>query len=170
MAWWAHPPVVHRGAWRLCYRFVFNKRSAYWHGNEDQYDWNKGGGIGAFRRMDNMCMVAWRYVDGLFEVGPYWHPDGAAAMRRRGESGRVMPEDVGLVLPILPDEVLYVRITAVPGEPYRMLLWDTSDEHDITCEGTCCPSLSREVSAWFGGTSMPKKVVRYHRERKAEKI
>lgn len=166
VCWLCHPLAVGRPPLTLSYRFIFDEWAVYDHGNEDQWDWNKGGGLGAWRRMDNMCMVAWRYVEGRFEVGPYWHPAGAARMRKQGEAGRVMPEDRGVLYVVDPGEPLYVQLVAVKGEPYHMRFLYKGQATSVTCEGTHAPWLVREVSAWFGGTSMPPKVVMYRRKRK----
>ena len=171
MAWPCHVPVLRRGAWRLRYRFRFDERAMYWHGGEDQYDWNKGGGLGAWRRMDNMCMVAWRYVGSAFEVGPYWHPAGASWARRHGGVSRLMPEDATLICRLAPGDEVVVELSAIPHEPYRMHFYmDSEPSSVVLCEGTRCPVVSREVSAWFGGTSMPPRVVKYYRSRQTERI
>lgn len=171
VAWPCHVPVVRRGAWRLTYVFRFGEGATYWHGDDDQYDWNKGGGIGAFRRMDNMCMVAWRYVGSAFEVGPYWHPAGASWTRRHGGVSRVMPEDAAVMVRIAVGSELKVEVAALPGQPYRMHFYhDHGPSSVVICEGTSCPVVSREVSAWFGGTSMPPRTLTYYRSRQTHRL
>lgn len=142
-------------------RFTWGWDATYLLDGGDQLDWNKGGGLGAMPLpwhggMNNKVMVCWRWAPAkqLFEAGIYWHPVGG---------GRVMPEDYGGVISVVPGEELRVRMEGRRGQPIEAIAAAGTRVASVSCAGTCVRRLMRLTVPWFGGNRTPPRTVTYER-------
>ncbi len=128
---------------------TFTDRSVYDLHSVDQYDWNKLSGISFAIPGDvNSTMVAWRYnVDsGNFEIAPFFNVDRA----------RILP---------VPSEVITVPIgqSFDFAVDYNGITISYGDQtvYKATPAGLT-PNFwtSYRTSVWFGGTSLPPKVIK----------
>lgn len=127
---------------------TFTPKSVYDLHSVDQYDWNKLTGISFSIPGDvNSSMVAWRYnvTSGEFEVAPFFNVDRV----------RILPE---------PAYILSVPIGetfdfAVDYDGISITVGDQT-VYKATPEGLT-PNFwtSYRVSVWFGGTSLPPKLI-----------
>lgn len=127
---------------------TFTPKSVYDLHSVDQYDWNKLSGISFNIPGDvNSSLVAWRYnvTSGDFEVAPFFNVDRA----------RILPTPADIItVPIgetFDFTVDYDGITISYGD---------QTVYKATPEGLT-PNFwtSYRTSVWFGGTSLPPKLI-----------
>ncbi len=136
--------------------FMFTEESKYITKNStDQGDWNKLTGIASlpFNSQKSSHMWAWRYYNNEFQIAPYSH-------KHNGDKILPVPENIK-VIPIDTKFVVEMRIV-----PYGVFF--THYTHDSLTPGWLetnylLPRDSyRIITSWFGGTSLPKKIVKIY--------
>jgi hypothetical protein len=152
----------------LMRHFMFTQESKYETKNpKDQSDWNKLTGLASykFNSQKSSHMWAWRYYEGNFEIAPYSHDaDGNKILPKESEI-TIIPINTKFTLWIVPDhrkdgkQVLFeVRI----GERYQQGLYlEVKHEQSLLLNFN---DKYRVITTWFGGTSLPKKIVKIYGE------
>jgi hypothetical protein len=131
---------------------TFTADSAYDLKDEDQYDWNKLGGITftPWRPDRNSSMVVWRYnlQNGMYEIGPFFNVDFAY----------VFPDDDQIIT--VPADQMFSYTVDYNG---ISVSYGDITVHKAT-PGDLKPNFwtSARVTGWFGGSEVAPRTVSYY--------
>lgn len=132
----------------------FDESCIYDHHDDDQYDFNKVGGV-SFRLLDNLdisSLFGWRWniEKGVMEINVYNHISG------RRDIG-----PVGMNLSVGEKAYLWLEIDFSLGNvTHRMMKEETV--YSLTTAFPKIPKFNREIGAWFGGNkTAPHDMVIY---------
>lgn len=136
--------------------FIFTEESKYETKNpNDQGDWNKLTGLASFTftSQKSSHMWAWRYYNGNFEVAPYSHDSNGNIIFPKEEDIIVVKQDVIFQVDIL---ILHVNET-------MFFFKQVSTIREFIKRNYLIPKNNyRIITTWFGGTSLPKKIVKIY--------
>ncbi len=128
--------------------------------NADQ--WNKLAGetFNPINRSENAIMLAWRCVDGLHQVTPYYNVKGAIWMPERHPAK--YPD--WPVIEVKPGHDIYYGIHADGARVTVTIVYaDQVFTHRVAHPGTGC--FQYEVSFWFGGSEPAPQTMSIGKER-----
>jgi len=135
---------IRRNARAIKYTVAMDWENMYDLQDEDQQDWNKGGGLSfnMFTNHRNSAMWAWRYnpVTNFFEIGYYCHINGKIEKSAQPEIN---------VAPLLPFDVLMVFMKDAVLFEFKTVLERKTVSISIGNWG----NWSREIFPWFGGNN-----------------
>jgi hypothetical protein len=145
---------------------MFTEESKYETKNpKDQSDWNKLTGLASYRfnSQKSSHMWAWRYYKGNFEIAPYSHNASGDKILPSEEEILIIPINTLFVVHIIttmpkhpaPNFVnMYAAYRGLDNKTVRLQLWPLLQ---------LIPSNKyRVITTWFGGTSLPKKIVKIY--------
>jgi hypothetical protein len=137
--------------------FIFTEESKYETKNpDDQKDWNKLTGLAslAFNSQKSSHMWAWRYFNGNFEIAPYSHDSKGTI---------IFPEEKDIIV-VKQDVVFHVDILILNNNDVLFHFNQQSNKiKEIIKKNELLPKNNyRIITTWFGGTSLPKKIVKIY--------
>lgn len=152
-------PYRFRLEWKpqaISFGVVFGEGAKYDLGNQDQYDWNKGGGI-SFDLLTNhrrSAMWAWRYniFTNTFEFTPYVHDRELIVkgdnLQYRGTAIKGKP-----IFEAAPGEPLNITIRFWGNNRIVYFFHSSTDSAVIEIKARIYRKLGRRIGAWFGGNN-----------------
>jgi len=152
----------------LQYKYKFNETVNYNLGNDNQCDWNKGGGLSAhlFTNHKNSAMWSWRYdLNGDILIAPYFHINGET-LWAKAPCSTLSPSKTDNSLPyvrVKPNQEFTITFSIITKN--RVGITINVGGKDVYVEKEF-PKASfkwwREIGPWFGGNEVaPQKIYLY---------
>lgn len=159
---------INRRYWRFRYKVKMGHDNVYDLGDEDQNDWNKGGGISnciwSNHKMAAMWGFRWNIKMGFYELGGYFHRNNEILYPGRG-----FPSDKFVIANI--DDTVIIDVL-MRKRKMSVIIYDHMGEilEVYNVDKNKHRWLSREISAWFGGNEVAPRTLSFDMEIKRMRI